>query len=468
MPSVKILEDIPEDKGLLAHAARLLRATFAQDWERVDPWLAHDFSDQKPLQGQVDGPAGYKQVASTLLAELGSKYSFSVAWISQGRVLADIDFGTADQPKRRIVWELIFRNRVLIERTMMSAGCTLFRELYDERHPRSSWNRFCDEVSDLAKGIATLRAAIIVCALFGILMLLPAQTWELIREAPFNEEDPFTFENLLIGSTLLSAAIALFGWLELIECGEREVTALPGDVRPVKTLVFKTRRLGLLAILAGTIPLLTGLALLKARLPLPDAAGEDAATFSSWDWVSIGLMTTPRVPKVTPLHIHWALTIWGYISLVCGALVIAGGAAFICAPRRWLGTLVVESYRKYFWIAVVVTGFAAFALVFPTTGLNSAPVIFTSWCVLMLATLSVITQIASRTRFPLLLFLICLFIGLSLSDVNDNHAVRLASKDSTAGQTPDITQAFKDWLAARPDPKSKERYPVFVVAAEGG
>jgi predicted acylesterase/phospholipase RssA len=46
--------------------------------------------------------------------------------------------------------------------------------------------------------------------------------------------------------------------------------------------------------------------------------------------------------------------------------------------------------------------------------------------------------------------------------------VRLASKDSTAGQTPDITQAFKDWLAARPDPKSKERYPVFVVAAEGG
>jgi predicted acylesterase/phospholipase RssA len=86
----------------------------------------------------------------------------------------------------------------------------------------------------------------------------------------------------------------------------------------------------------------------------------------------------------------------------------------------------------------------------------------------MLAALSAITQISSRTRLPLLLFLTCLFIGLSLSDVNDHHAVRLASKASTAGPTPDITQAFRDWLAVRADAKSKERYPVFVVAAEGG
>jgi hypothetical protein len=473
MPSweaiVVVVNSNASRSSLQGHAEWLVFNTFVQNWQAVEPWVSPEFYDTNPAAGQSQGCAGYKQIAVALQAELGTPYSIQLVHIINTEFYADIVFLVKGEPARRIRWELYFDEKyMLVARTMLSPGCTLFRELYDKRHRRSRWDRFWDDAREIAAGLGRLRAALIVCALFATLMLLPQQTMELLREAPFNPQDPFTYEDFAIGVTLLTIAVGLFGWLQLVETAKREVISLPGDVRPVEALSFNARCIGLLPLTAGTIPLSAGLALLSARLPLPVQPKGREIVFSAWDWASVWLMAALRVDEVTPLHVERALTIGGYGFLVLGIIMMCSGSAYLFVPQHWLERLVITEEKPIFFIAIGLTAMSLLFFVFPTYGLDKAPFIFACWCVLLLAMLSVITRLSAKTRIPLLLILTCWFVALSVSDANDHHQIRLVTNGSPSGRSPNVTDAFKKWLAARPASAITDRYPVFIVTAEGG
>jgi hypothetical protein len=61
-------------------------------------------------------------------------------------------------------------------------------------------------------------------------------------------------------------------------------------------------------------------------------------------------------------------------------------------------------------------------------------------------------------------------VGFSLSDFTNNHRVRrVPYVAQTAATMPDLTDTFENWYKARTDQsKFSERYPVYIVAAQGG
>jgi len=76
-----------------------------------------------------------------------------------------------------------------------------------------------------------------------------------------------------------------------------------------------------------------------------------------------------------------------------------------------------------------------------------------------------------RARFPV--FTTLLIIAVVFSFWNDNHAVRVLSKAQTQkwDDRPNVEKALSDWKdrqLRRPLPRSGDKYPLFVVAAEGG
>lgn len=85
--------------------------------------------------------------------------------------------------------------------------------------------------------------------------------------------------------------------------------------------------------------------------------------------------------------------------------------------------------------------------------------------------LSIFVVVYERTGAPIIATLIGLAVLWSLLDINDNHAVRtVESRERTKHQA--IDRAFADWLDAREDRDHYQnlgkRYPVYIVAAEGG
>jgi len=85
--------------------------------------------------------------------------------------------------------------------------------------------------------------------------------------------------------------------------------------------------------------------------------------------------------------------------------------------------------------------------------------------------LSIFVVVFERTGAPIIVTLIGLAFLWSLFDINDNHAIRTV--ESAERKVPQaIDRAFADWLDAREDRDHYrnlgKRYPVYVVAAEGG
>ncbi len=78
--------------------------------------------------------------------------------------------------------------------------------------------------------------------------------------------------------------------------------------------------------------------------------------------------------------------------------------------------------------------------------------------------------LGTRFRVPLFGFLVALAFLWGGLDCNDNHPIRHLEPHQTRGP-PDFNQAFDQWLTNRPDftnYSKKQKYPVFLVSAEGG
>jgi hypothetical protein len=79
--------------------------------------------------------------------------------------------------------------------------------------------------------------------------------------------------------------------------------------------------------------------------------------------------------------------------------------------------------------------------------------------------------LSRRIGWPFLSTLLCLALLISAFDCNDNHKVRRSPTlpASTVGVTDAVSQ-FKTWIKSRSDfdAYKGQRYPIYVVAAEGG
>jgi hypothetical protein len=94
---------------------------------------------------------------------------------------------------------------------------------------------------------------------------------------------------------------------------------------------------------------------------------------------------------------------------------------------------------------------------------------------LMFAALSLVTvnylAVQSGGAGRLVVWLLATFaVGFSLSDFTNNHRVRRVPYAAQGAATmPDLADTFENWYKARTDQsKFSERYPVYIVAAQGG
>lgn len=145
--------------------------------------------------------------------------------------------------------------------------------------------------------------------------------------------------------------------------------------------------------------------------------------------------------------------------------------------RGEFGTQDICTVLRYAWpllAATLATAVAMFAI-FAAAPARYAPA-FGSTPILLLAAAgwiafgSAVDLFGMRLRFPV--FTTLFLAALLFSVWNDNHAVRtLAAKPEPWEGRPLVVDALKAWQTrqlTRPTPRADGRYPLFVVAAEGG
>ncbi|BAY14920.1 hypothetical protein NIES21_07060 [Anabaenopsis circularis NIES-21] len=87
---------------------------------------------------------------------------------------------------------------------------------------------------------------------------------------------------------------------------------------------------------------------------------------------------------------------------------------------------------------------------------------------------SLISYVGYKYNFPILAILLISLTGFSWFDLNDNHRIRQV-ENPRSQQLMTLEKSFSDWKKARTDDiakfreaKPKERYPIYIVSAQGG
>ncbi len=205
-----------------------------------------------------------------------------------------------------------------------------------------------------------------------------------------------------------------------------------------------------------------GVALLLAALTLGGACfGLAAAVDFQGDWHD----------ETSPDSL---LTLAG---LACGlsALVIFFFGFYYCTKSR-LELVDVEGGRgqlpptmrnQIIWLFVICGAVFLFNIFLPFA---PAPYVLVLFFGTLLGALVLLFEISFRLTFNIPAFLILTALILSGFNLADNHTIRTlpTAAQPTACTVPYAAEAFTKWLGARGERDHFARYPVFIVAAEGG
>ncbi len=149
------------------------------------------------------------------------------------------------------------------------------------------------------------------------------------------------------------------------------------------------------------------------------------------------------------------------------------GRRFVFAARRLAA---LPPSWQWFIRGLVLLGFISF-LLFADLKMVEIPQwlgpmgIVLLWGATLTAVLFLLTYIGHMTRIPLITIMLLAAVTFAGFAINNNHEIRVvedpASKTALAFDTV-APIGLVDWMASRSDLDNYDRYPVFLVATEGG
>ena len=86
----------------------------------------------------------------------------------------------------------------------------------------------------------------------------------------------------------------------------------------------------------------------------------------------------------------------------------------------------------------------------------------------LLAALVLLAELGYKCGVRISAVLVALALLFAAFNLTDNHRIRQAEGTANCGPSTFVPDAFRAWLQSRSDRAQFGRYPVFVVAAEGG
>jgi hypothetical protein len=297
-----------------------------------------------------------------------------------------------------------------------------------------------------------LKWLIVITILLILILALPPQVMEVYRIYYSDPEQRIVnIVRLLMPLVFLSIVLWLCAATLLAEYLESIRVALPSTFYLARILPALLAAIPLIACAVGHL------------LALPGALPE-APPGSPWENTAAEL--TSELKDTLP----WGACVWIILAIAC---FVSGYLLFSKMEDKLFGRLRHWCMRPISLIILVtIILLMVFADLKSRVWLPRALDVFSLFSLFFII-LSVFTTILSiwsvRYRLPLIPIMLVVAILASAFDLNDNHYIRL-EKETLNSQPPLVaSEQFLRWYAARPDlTRFKEKYPVYIVSAQGG
>jgi hypothetical protein len=436
---------------------KLVHATFSNDFRAIRKLVAYDFEELRPIEGQIGGRDGYLQHSIGMRQKypnhrpnvLSCEYYLTDKG-SPPRELYKLRFkllsdsGQDEGPA--FEWTVGFsRKSKLVSRRCHSEIHkrrsdnldNTYPEWLHDKHlaPPTWWDRIGAGVANLGDILFALRPLILITLMLYVLIILPPQSEEALRV--------MVQENRYVAWVIVSISAWVLTY-SMFMYGHGAFTARPLNAKPnkeVSTLRHATENIVLLLVISAMSGILIAAPLLAS--PSPDIQFANGA-------LTFNLYVLAGVAAIFPL---WLL------------LPILKAIIRDVREKNTFQRSLPHSEGLRPIRTVFVFGLIGFFL--PYQAAYQAVVAVVFWAVLVMAMLSWMAWLSTRSGLPLLFIAFAVPALLSWSNANDHHTVRHSITTPAASPA---KSAFDSWLKGQPNPQGigGNFYPVFIVAAEGG
>jgi hypothetical protein len=323
--------------------------------------------------------------------------------------------------------------------------------------------------------VRAARAPLLVSLLTTVALALPPQVIEIYRSVAQSLAVHFAdFGQRLRELALSGAALVLLSttiWL-----AASFATHKRGRRSEVSDGYFS--HASLLSAISAALPIL-GLSVgcLRALTDAPTSEIREATRAALVDIVAAGTPKSPPAQLVDAyvsrlLNYNWYIAL-GAVSSAVLAIVLA--AVFKSVDRRIVGLAHISDPRTRALLLPLLCALAILSLcLMPvsaaiTVGPIGQVCIFAA---ITLIVISIISFWSDRRGVPLVGFILVYVAGISWFGLNDSHRVFslpvTSVNEEAQAAIPSVQDMFVRWYNARPDLAAFQRYPVYVIAAQGG
>jgi hypothetical protein len=337
-----------------------------------------------------------------------------------------------------------------------------------------------------------VRAPLLVTVAAAAFYSVPQQTIEVYRAIAQD-----TIITQAYGARYRELAVAVASVLLLASCIWYSASLLLARLRysivsgspTAKAVLRAVPTVLMAAVLAGVI-----VGIVRAMTPTPDGAVSQAVAPSLFEMLNPAedyggnaeaayLVLEKTVQRIFRFSDRLAIGAWVLLGL---GLAVVAGASWVSLRRSFHVSYSPDDTRGflglrtrvavYGCIALSVVAFTALPLAVPIfLGPLGVVAIFFICLTLLSAQLSFL---ADRHGIPYLTLLLILACIIAVIDTNDNHHVFSRAADSAekvdreTERPPSLEDQFRLWFEARTDrdryERTKQPYPIYLVAAEGG
>ena len=356
-----------------------------------------------------------------------------------------------------------------------------------------------------SRALRVVRAPLVVALLAAVLLAVPDQTLEVYRyhirdwaSGSWASASTKGIQHLVAFASLLALGLVLFAIARgLTKADERSSRLLAGAGPEAFLLRHLPGSIGAIPLIASAVGIGLAFRQIQRVLELRDAlhALAEKGILQGNARLQTLFETPPHAVKAT-----------AYVSM---ALLLSAAAALIFLPGRrqaWQGRAIDSraSDRRHWALSLAVVClsialvflFAAQSpelgrlLPFPVTALAQLMGSITIACLFLVCMgflVSMLVRLYDVRGLPIIPALLAIAVLASALNLNDNHAVRTTllkpgqnvAAEGDSGTLPParplaLSTAFTTWLDSRPAGyrsaviAGNQKYPVYVVAAEGG